>query len=116
MKRLATAALIWLGVALGQVCLDDRVDAAEDARALILRFHADSTDPVYGSVDLRDLDADVIRQLWHADPSIAQWQKAFPVFVDDADRPGSDAFPPILGRYELLPDGVRFTPRYPPTK
>jgi hypothetical protein len=116
MKRLATAALIWLGVGLGQVCLDDRVDAAEDARALILRFHADSTDPAYGSVDLRDLGADVIRQLWHADPSIAQWQKAFPVFVDDADRPGSDAFPPVLGRYELLPDAVRFTPRYPPTK
>ena len=116
MKLLAIAALVWLGGALGQVCLADGVGAAGNGQGPILLFHADSTDPAYGSVDLRDLGADVIGQLRHADTSVAQWQKAFPVFVNDTDRPESDAFPPVLGRYELLPDGVRFTPRYPPTK
>ena len=111
--RLALAALVWLGLALGQVCLADGVDAAGKGQAPILRFHADSTDPAYGSVDLQHLGADAIGQLRHADPSVAQWQRAFAVFVDDAGWPGSDPFPPVLGRYELLPDGVRFTPRYP---
>jgi hypothetical protein len=115
-KLLAVAALVWLGGALGQVCLADGVGAAGNGPGPILIFHADSTDPTYGSVDLRDLGADVIGRLRHADISAAQWQKAFPVFVNDADRPQSDALPPVLGRYELLPDGVRFTPRYPPTK
>jgi hypothetical protein len=111
-NRLA-AALPPIGAALGQISLADGVAEARNGQAPILRFHANSTNPAYGSVDLQHLGSEVIRQLWHADPSIAQWQQAFPVCVDDAEWPGSDAGPPVLGRYELLPDGVRFTPRYP---
>jgi len=111
-KRLA-AALTPIGAALGQISLVDGIDEAGNGRAPILRFHASSTNSACGSVDLQPLGREVMRQLRHADPSIAQWQKAFPVFVDDAEWPGSDASPPVLGRYELLPDGARFTPRYP---
>jgi hypothetical protein len=111
-NRLA-AALPPIGAALGRISLADGVAEAGNGQAPILRFHANSTNPAYGSVDLQHLGSEVIRQLWHADPSIAQWQQAFPVCVDDAEWPGSDAGPPVLGRYELLPDGVRFAPRYP---
>jgi hypothetical protein len=115
MKRLATAALVLIGADLGQVSFAHWADAG-DRQALVLRFHADSTDPAYGSVDLQGLGSEVIRQLRHIDPSITQWQRAFPVLVDDADGAASGALPPVLGRYELLPDGVRFTPRYPPAR
>jgi hypothetical protein len=115
-KQLAMAVLVWLGPALGQVCRADGVDVAGDGQTPSLRFHADSTDPAYGSVDLQHLSGEAIRQLQHAEPSVAQWQRAFPVLVDDTGSPADVALPPVLGRYELLPDGVRFTPRYPPTK
>jgi hypothetical protein len=115
-RRLALAALVWLGSALGQACVADGVDAAGKRQAPILRFHSDSTDPAYGSVDLEHVGADAIGHLRHIAPSIAQWQRAFAVFVDDADRVASGDLPPVQGQYELLPDGVRFTPRYPPTK
>jgi hypothetical protein len=111
-NRLA-AALPPIGAALGQIKLADGIDEAGNGWAPILRFHASSTNSAYGSVDLQPLGREVMRQLRHADPSIAQWQMAFPVFVDDAEWPGSNANPPVLGSYELLPDGARFTPRYP---
>jgi hypothetical protein len=117
-NRLAAAlppigAALRIGGALGQISVADGIGEAGDGPVPILRFHANSTNPAYGSVDLQPLGSEVMRQLRRADPSIAQWQKAFPVCVDDADRPESDAAPPVLGRYELLPDGARFTPRYP---
>src|SRR5258708_18942564 len=57
MMRLALAALVWPALALGQVCLADGVDVAGKGQAPILRFHADSADPAYGSVDLQHLGA-----------------------------------------------------------
>lgn len=100
--------------------------AGEAGRASIdggpaLSFHADSADPAFGSVDLRNLAAGAIAQWSGSDPSVAQWQSWFAVWVDQADLPAGgislpDVLPPVLGHYEILPDRIRFSPRFPPVQ
>ncbi len=86
---------------------------AADRQTPALRFHEDSSDPAYGCVDLEFLGAEVIRQLRHAVSTAGQWQSLFSVFVDDTELLAKGTLPPILGRYEILGDRIRFTPRYP---
>jgi hypothetical protein len=67
----------------------------------------------YGCVDLEYLGAEEIRKLRYAVPTAGQWQSLFSVFVDDPELLAKGTLPPILGRYEILGDRIRFTPRYP---
>jgi hypothetical protein len=115
-KRLATATFV-LFAALGPTCFAQciaDVESAKDGEGPILSFHSAPTDPAYGSVDLQRLGAEAMSRLRRNDPSQGQWQKVFAVRVDDTRGSASDALPPVVGRYELLPDGLRFAPLYPP--
>jgi hypothetical protein len=119
--RLALAALAVAGSACGWNCHADEVGSASTGGEPMLYFHANATDPAFGSVDLQNLSAEMLAQLRHADPSTAQWQSSFAVFVDQAGSPASalsssESLPPIIGQYQILPNGVRFTPRFPPVQ
>src|SRR6266481_4083312 len=83
---------------------------------LQLRFRTNPDNAAYGSVDLGPLSREAMSQLRRADPSLAQWQQAFSVFVAEPGRVECEEDPPVLGRYELLSDGARFTPRFPLVK
>jgi hypothetical protein len=117
--RVALAALAVACAACAWNCLADAVGRAGISDEPMLYFHASAGDPAFGSVDLQNLSAGMVAQLRRADPSTAQWQSSFAVFVDQAGSPASalspsENLPPILGQYQILPNGVRFTPRFPP--
>ena len=119
--RLALTAMAVAGAAFGWTYLADEVGRADIGTEPMLYFHVDVADPALGSVDLQNLTAEMVAQLRRADPSMAQWQSAFAVFVDQADSPASaisltGMLPPVLGQYQILSDGVRFTPRFPPVQ
>ena len=116
--RRVLVALAVAGTACGWNCLANEVGRADIGGAPMLYFHANAADPAFGSVDLQNLTVEMIARLRHADPSTAQWQSSFAVFVDQVDSPvdtlsPSESLPVILGQYQILPDGVRFTPRFP---
>ena len=119
--KVMLAALILIGATCCQTCQADEVDRAGIGRDPMLYFHADAIDPAFGSVDLRNLAAGLIERRVGAAPPVTQWQSWFAVWVDHADLPASGmspsgALPPVLGQYQILPDGARFLPRFPPVQ
>jgi hypothetical protein len=120
MKALLVA-LIFIGATCGRTCLAEDPSRESIGRDPTLYFHADATDPAFGSVDVQNLAAGIIERRIGANPAVAQWESWFAVWVDRPELPASGmsppgAPPPVLGRYEFLPDGARFSPHFPPTR
>jgi hypothetical protein len=114
--RSTLTALVVVGSVLGQTCLADEIVGAKHGDDPILYFHADAADPAYGSVDLTNLTTGMVAKLRGADPPIAQWPLLFSVSSELCQMSECGALPPVSGRYELLADRVRFTPRFPPVQ
>jgi hypothetical protein len=116
--KVVLAAVILISATCRQPCQAGEVGRASVGRDPTLYFHADAHDPAFGSVDLRNLAAGLLER---RAPLVAQWHSWFAVWVDQADLPASGmspptALPPVLGQYQMLPDGVRFSPRFPPVQ
>jgi hypothetical protein len=119
--KVVLAALILISATYCQICQADQVGRASVGRDPTLYFHADASDPAFGSVDLRNLASGLIERRIGTAPLVAQWHCWFAVWVDQTDLPASGmsppgALPPVLGQYQILPDGVRFSPRFPPVQ
>lgn len=72
-----------------------------------LQFDAD------GSVAVRGLAGTMLELLRGVDPGDPDWRRAFPVHTGHEPPPPASGRPTVLGRYEVLAGGVRFTPRFP---
>ena len=86
--------------------------APQAVAAATLSFHSDREDPAYGAVDFEASPSDVIAALQHV-ATTSVLRASFRVVVEGASIAGADP-PAVLGRYQILPDRVRFTPRFPP--
>jgi hypothetical protein len=76
-------------------------------------FHGDTASPVFGAVDVVQLDANVLNVLKESAPTQQEWQSVLAVYTGD-DRPGDEMALPVMGRYTIVDGVLRFTPRFPP--
>lgn len=79
---------------------------------LTLKFHSNPGTTHFGCIDLRGLATEKAVQLQKRNLTQAEWQHRFLVHTagDDTAEPA----PSVIGRYEVLDDGVRFMPRFAP--
>lgn len=69
----------------------------------------------YGRVEVTGLDAGVLAALREDSPEQSQWLSMFAVhLVSGAADGGGDDVPAIAGRYQLVAEGVRFSPAFAP--
>lgn len=90
---------------------EDQRSAAAHAISTIA-FHADPGSPDYGAVEVGPLDPDVLNRWSDRQPTLEQGQQVLAVYTG-AEVPAQDALP-MLGRYSVDGDVLRFTPRFPP--
>jgi len=83
------------------------------AGAARLTFHANRSDPAFGSIDLLNLSSEAIANLRSAPRSADRWRASLRIIVEGA-APADEDIPAVLGGYEIMADRVRFTPRFPP--
>ncbi|MDR3376628.1 MAG: hypothetical protein P4L98_23140, partial [Ancalomicrobiaceae bacterium] len=79
---------------------------------VFLHLHRDQNDPLCGSVDLCGLPVEVLSRLRLSNPAPEDWPAWFSVFVGAAIEADEAALPAVLGRYSVVEDCVRFTPKY----
>src|SRR5690348_10072855 len=100
----AARAVLFFGIA---------CSSREDARMAgvpSITFQRDSTRPHFGSVSVAPLDAGALRRLEQTHPSAADWQKILLV------HEGDSASLPMIGKYVIAHDTLRFDPQFPPVR
>ena len=75
-------------------------------------FHETASDPNYGAVDVTAVDPDALKPIAAGNGS-EDWNKILAVYTGDA-MPAERSVMPLLGRYSIHGDTLRFTPRFPP--
>src|SRR5271169_732992 len=73
------------------------------AGAARLTFHANRSDPAFGSIDLLNLSSEAIANLRSAPRSAERWRASLRIIVDGATRADED-IPAVLGGYEIMAD------------
>ena len=83
--------------------------SADDRAALEIAVELNRTPQ---AVDVRGLDRATVRRLEQLEPNDSTWTRWVAVYVE---RPVKDtaSTPPVIGRYALSRDRVRFEPRFP---
>ncbi len=64
------------------------------------------------AVSIRGLSPAMVKALEGSEKSADQWAEIFAIRVESRDSPATDR-PPMLGRYQLDGDSLRFSPRFP---
>ena len=78
-----------------------------------LMIDADPRQPGSGCVSVRNLHPDLVASLARRPELGRLLQSTFRVRVIGADAPGGEDLPNVLGRHEVLENGVRFIPHLP---
>jgi hypothetical protein len=90
------------------------VDASDTGSRPEIRFRDSPQDRRFGTVEVVGLGSDALSMLRRADLGRATWESLFPVFTAPTlDAARAAALPPVLGRYEIGREAVRFVPRFP---
>ena len=76
-------------------------------------FNSDPQQPGSGCVSIRNLHPDLIASLARRPDGDRLLQSIFRVRVIGAGEPGDEDLPDVLGRHEILENGLRFIPRFP---
>jgi hypothetical protein len=79
---------------------------------MLVTFDSDSH-AGFGSVTVRGLDPELLAAVRVDSHARGRLGSSLRVAVLGAQYAGSENLPDVLGRYELLQDGVRFVPRFP---
>ncbi len=73
-----------------------------------LQFESSPAAPGFGTVAVAGLDPAALARLAASTPTVAEWQEVLAVRVAAGEE-----VPPVLGRYQVTDDVVRFVPRFP---
>jgi hypothetical protein len=117
MNRAATTALATAAVAGAVVVLfacapdDARSKSAADT-VPSLHFHDKAGEPNFGAVDVVPVDMDLLRHL-ATSRALEDWHKVLAVYTGGSMSADRSALP-VLGRYSIHGNTLRFTPRFPP--
>jgi hypothetical protein len=76
-------------------------------------FDSDTASPAYGTTDVLHIDRALLRALVKHPPADEEWSRIFAVFTAADAASARDALP-VLGRYQVTDDRLRFTFRFPP--
>jgi hypothetical protein len=79
----------------------------------MLTINSDPRQPGSGCVSVRNLHPDVIASFGRRPEAGRLLQSIFRVRVIGAGAPGDEDLPDVLGRHEVLENGVRFIPHFP---
>ncbi len=88
-----------------------RIDSSDELPAIV--FHGDTAAADFGVVEVTGLHRDAFIALDQARPTNDQWVRILGIYTGTNIPPDSSTFA-VLGRYEVLEDRVRFTPRFRP--
>ena len=111
--RRRAIALALAGMLQSAPAIADIGPADREPEAVRLAFHADRADPAFGSVDLIGLSAGTMASLSRDPPPDDRLRASFRVIVVTSE-PSEPDNPAVFGQYAVMPDRVRFTPRFPP--
>jgi hypothetical protein len=115
MTRAATTALatslVAGAVVVFSACEGSGSRKSADAIPTIV-FHGKAGDPNYGAVDVTAVDPAALKPI-AASNATENWNNVLAVYTGDA-LPADRSVMPLLGRYSIHGDTLRFTPRFPP--
>ncbi len=96
----------------GATALGEAADTAPSPPYRV-RWTQDQTDANKTVAELSGIDSTTLAQLRSPKWKLADWQRLFPVFVEQSDLLSNIGLPPMLGTYQIESDLIRFEPQFP---
>ena len=106
---IAAALFSWLACAPWGAHVRSQQGVVAQAR---LQFQGDPNRPDFGTIFVTGLDPEALAALARRSPDAVAWSALLPVFTGETPPRDPTALP-ILGRWSIEAEGIRFTPQFP---